>query len=845
MAIPQELRELKQWVCWRLMPDKSGGKDRKMPFNPETGKAAASNKPDTWTDYDTAVKAVKRYKYDGLGFMFQKDGGIIGVDIDHCYDKETGSFNEVATAIMERAHTYTEFSPSGTGLHLYFKGTKPGSNSKNSNTQVEMYDSVRFFTVTEHLVDGMPSEIAADADTIAWIYETYLAKKKKTIKRKSSSTPAPLDDDAVLEKANTASDGDTFSNLWSGNWQDYYESQSEADMALCMKLAFWTGKNREQMDRLFRQSGLIRPKWDEKHHASGATYGEETLDKAIELTEDVYSPSNKSQIFEYEGKYFRSKGEAAYPVTNFIIHPIEMIVADEETQLTADMVTIHGETFRMSFMTSDFANTQKFKNLLNRNTIALSYFGGDGDLELLKEYVAQLKWERKTGVKALGIYEHSGRTVFVSSAGAVEQNGAAVTDIVQLEKHRSIGTDILSVQPISKEGLAKLGKLLMTYNEPAKTISIMAWAAGCFVKPFLRDAGIKYPHLFLIGEAGSGKSTTMERILLPIFSSAKVNAATQVTSFTLMKDAASSNVIPLVLDEFKPSKMDKVRINALYNHFRDAYDTHDGTRGRADQSVVVYELLAPVIVAGEESADETAIRERTIELLFSKKDLKAADHRVAFNRINGEGALLQSFGRSLLEVALHMAPATSVAWHKEGKALFSTDLPDRVQSNLACCYVGLKVIEKLCADMDVSWNMVFPIQMEPSIRYLELAAKDYLLDGGTNNQSIVEQTFEIMARMQLDNKSDYTISEDGKLLYIRLANVYDMYTKFRRDYAIAGEVLPYAQFKKQLTYSDLLVQANVQKRIGGENRKVWIVDLELLQRRCDVSGFSVPDVNPL
>ena len=72
-----------------------------------------------------------------------------------------------------------------------------------------------------------------------------------------------------------------------------------------------------------------------------------------------------------------------------------------------------------------------------------------------------------------------------------------------------------------------------------------------------------------------------------------------------------------------------------------------------------------------------------------------------------------------------------------------------------------------------------------------------------------------------------------------------MYTKFRRDYAIAGEVLPYAQFKKQLTYSDLLVQANVQKRIGGENRKVWIVDFELLQGRCDVSGFSATDVNPL
>lgn len=69
-------------------------------------------------------------------------------------------------------------------------------------------------------------------------------------------------------------------------------------MSMCLKLAFWTGKNREQMDRLFRQSGLYRPKWDERHHSNGSTYGEETLDRAIELTENVYTPSNKSQIFE-------------------------------------------------------------------------------------------------------------------------------------------------------------------------------------------------------------------------------------------------------------------------------------------------------------------------------------------------------------------------------------------------------------------------------------------------------------------------------------------------------------------------------------------------------------------
>ena len=73
---------------------------------------------------------------------------------------------------------------------------------------------------------------------------------------------------------------------------------------------------------------------------------------------------------------------------------------------------------------------------------------------------------------------------------------------------------------------------------------------------------------------------------------------------------------------------------------------------------------------------------------------------------------------------------------------------------------------------------------------MELAAKDFLLDGGTNNRSIVEQTFEIMARMKLDPKIYYKI--DGGKLYLWLTPVYDLYTRYRKDYAVAGEVLTYS-----------------------------------------------------
>ena len=317
MNFPQELKDRKQWVCWRLEPDKDGGKPRKMPVNPVTGKGAMSNNPNTWTDYHTAFEAYEKYGYTGVGYVFTKDDGYVGVDIDHCYDPETGEFNEAAKAIIAKKPTYAEFSPSGDGVHLYFKGKKPSGSSKNSENGVEMYESGRYFTVTGKQLEGSLDTVAEDDGALAWIHDTYIKKpkKKKAKKRTSGGVPAEMTDEELIEKAKASEDGEAFAALLEGNWQGAFQSQSEADMAFCRKLAFWSGKNREQMERIFRSSGLYRQKWDEKHHADGATYGEETLDKAFESTEDVYSPGGDTPVFEFRGRYWRSKGEASYPIT--------------------------------------------------------------------------------------------------------------------------------------------------------------------------------------------------------------------------------------------------------------------------------------------------------------------------------------------------------------------------------------------------------------------------------------------------------------------------------------------------------------------------------------------------
>ena len=182
--------------------------------------------------------------------------------------------------------------------------------------------------------------------------------------------------------------------------------------------------------------------------------------------------------------------------------------------------------------------------------------------------MSELPWVKKTGIGHSGFLQRENQWAFVAGETALDTSGTVIPDLVQPEKFVVIETELLSAEPIQPSVMQSLGTPILRYNASAKTVAVLAWCAGCFLKEHLRQSHIKYPHLFLIGEAGSGKSNTLERIILPMFARTKVNASTQVTSFTLMKESASSNCIPQALDEFKPSKIDRIRLNALYNHMR-------------------------------------------------------------------------------------------------------------------------------------------------------------------------------------------------------------------------------------------------------------------------------------
>ncbi len=298
--VPSELKQLERWVCWKA--DKS-------PVNPRTGGGAMSNNPATWGSYEDAVGSVDRYGCAGVGFML--GDGILGIDLDHCYNPETGELTEAAADIVATVRSYTEFSPSGTGLHILCAGRLPKGARRNNQAGIEMYEAGRYFTVTG-APWGAPLPFLDASEAVAAVHAKYMAKKEQAPPA-AAPMPVPRDDSEILDAAFRSKDGRRFEDLYRGNWQSYYASQSEADLAFCNMLAFWFGAEPERMARIFRASGLYRKKWDEMHGEQ--TYGAMTLGKAASECRETYTPA-PSKLQQARRAAPGKKGTAAksYPM---------------------------------------------------------------------------------------------------------------------------------------------------------------------------------------------------------------------------------------------------------------------------------------------------------------------------------------------------------------------------------------------------------------------------------------------------------------------------------------------------------------------------------------------------
>jgi replicative DNA helicase len=179
-CVPEELRCLNQWVLW--INSERDGKSTKVPVQ-LGGHGAKSNDPKTWTTFASVKEGCMDGGIAGIGFMFSKDDPYCGIDLDGCRDPKTGAVAEWAREIVLKFSSYSEVSPSKTGIKIFCRGQSPFSGGKKlnlpekyktttKNPAIEIYDSLRYFAVTGWRLKSN-TECADAADALEWLRERW------------------------------------------------------------------------------------------------------------------------------------------------------------------------------------------------------------------------------------------------------------------------------------------------------------------------------------------------------------------------------------------------------------------------------------------------------------------------------------------------------------------------------------------------------------------------------------------------------------------------------------------------------------------------------------------------
>lgn len=301
----KELSPYRHWLVYKkesVTKGKNKGRITKVPYQPN-GYKARSTDPNSWTTYDNAQEEAEAGKFDGIGYALTATQRYVCIDLDHCVDSETWAIDPWALDILDivkkAGGTYVEFSPSGTGLHIWGRGELPNNKGVHSQMKnghdIEMYTNAHYMTVTGKPLNDIPlNNIQPAIDTILSMLKNSPADRKSGGPAATPYCEGPkLSDKEVIEKIRKSRSGPKFHALYDrGDTSLKGDDQSSADQVLFSMLAYRT-ENKEQIKRIFLSSKLAK-----------------TLDRKEGHEEDYLNRSIKKAL-DFVREKRKEKAEAA------------------------------------------------------------------------------------------------------------------------------------------------------------------------------------------------------------------------------------------------------------------------------------------------------------------------------------------------------------------------------------------------------------------------------------------------------------------------------------------------------------------------------------------------------
>jgi len=692
----QTLKSIEQWVCWAY--EQRDGEETKPPIAPRDDKRYASTgDPDTWATYEEAVAYHERADTDtaGVGFVLTEDDVYAGADLDGCRDPESGEIEPWADDVVGTLDSYTEVSPSGTGLRVFLLGFMPDGRTRREQpneleataelektTELEMYDDGRYLTFTADHVDDTPRDAKQRNSAFHEVHAEYLAEEDQEDSSDGQEgdigSDAPdlnLDDETVLERARSAENGEKFKKLEGGYDGFHGNDTSKADKAFCQMLAFWTGGDRRQMDRLFRNSNRMRDKWDEVHSSDGDTYGEMTIEAALGDQSEFYDPAggtsqpdpaeidweevergeeilnaqtsptepygelqHRNGCYGYEWVKTDDEGmvvDSGFDtVTNFTLE-LETRLETYEGEILK--ITVHPDhpmedEYTVEVHPTVFNEARAFREEIVRGRTTYfdtQTYAAQRVLKDLRLTVGRQPVPQRTGTEFIGLHGDE-YDEWVTPGGTLtaegwkedvehayyEKSSDNTGDLESSSIGNKIRLDPDDGDDYDQEEIAELLEILPWTRKPSRGLPVLGWFYAAPLKPIIQDEEGQFNLLQVAGGTGTGKTSTLE-MFYELFGAAPSPFSCDDTRFTIEKRLSNSCGFPIWLDEFKPTDMDDSHLSWLHQKFREVFRGAATSKGRPSLGEILFHFRAPVVFSGEQTIGKPAVRRRTIITQFS------------------------------------------------------------------------------------------------------------------------------------------------------------------------------------------------------------------------------------
>jgi len=518
--------------------------------------------------------------------------------------------------------------------------------------KIEMYSNKRFFTMTGDVLPGYPRTVENRQDELIAIYtevfgpvEADATKDRRKGKDEAQDKPvdqnqdgttqaAELPDEIIIARMLGSASADRIEALFiRGDISGYGGDDSGADQAFCNYLAFWTGKNKTQMDRIFRQSKLYRPKWDEKRGRQ--TYGKGTIDKACKDTTEVYQPDTPPYVGEialptglrlwadnlspgvpgvdkngitYHREEKTNKNGAPVYVKAKMCDGYAFISEETRDETGEASFTVEGRgsndghVFKFDITGRDFSDKRKLKAAL------VAHFGA---LNRIRELTGETIQSVTLGVKKLTL---------VKSTRWIDGR-LAIPGLDSVEFKFSLSPRVPADLSTGEggEGLAALRLIFETWPAEKATILIAADLASPVCGRWFK--GDRFG-LAMVGTTGRGLKTEMLKALLAIYGAGFLSEETLLrwgdgaTTNAMLSIASACGCLPTGVDNYKathrdgPSKFVSMVHTVLEGRERERLNRNAELRETR-------EYASTLIVTGEDLPEEASTVARLLPLEWS------------------------------------------------------------------------------------------------------------------------------------------------------------------------------------------------------------------------------------